>query len=392
MQQLRKYAITADCSHILVMDERVGIYFEFVDASDDDEDINFLLSVHPDVITPENEFIAPDRFTLRQLLAFMCYRAFGTVFPLRPIPTESTATVTVSSSSYSDSLPPDVGPRHSKRTHKNTPSRQQPSRSSKSTRVLPTSDTEAPFTGWIAGARMTLRLRTEDTVRAPTVSATPPTTRARANSRPDSGFHEAISPPRLKHDAPPRPYSPLGGPSATFTITRVYTRAAALLTTDEGKTYIAKLFSPLHTRIAHSLLQNEVAAYAAAKPLQGHDVPYYYGTWDIPGAAHLGVLLVEYIAPGITIAALKHAGEYDRVRGLWGSAKKAVERLHSMGVRHGDLVARNLMVDCCEGGGQKVVIVDFDCAKVEGPEGVRRHWADWVFLKEAFKLPGVESE
>lgn len=393
MQQLRKYAITADCSHILVMDERVGIYFEFVNASDDDEDVNFLLSVHPDLITAENEFIAPDRFTLRQLLAFMCYRAFGTVFPLRALPTaESPATVDVGSGLYSGSLPPETGPHNSKETQKNATTRQQPGRSAKTTRVLQTDATEAPFTAWVADGRITLRLRTADTVPALIPPATLPTSPARAISRPDSGFHEPVSPPNRKHDAPPRPFSPPGGSSATFTITRVFTRAAAVVTTTTGKSYIAKLFSPLHTRIAHSLLQNEVAAYAAAKPLQGRDVPHFYGTWEIPGVTHLSVLLVEYIAPGTTIAALKRAGEYERVRGLQGSAEKAVEALHARGVRHGDLVARNLIVAGCEGKGQRVVVVDFDCAKVEGQEGMRRHWADWVFLKEAFELSEVEGE
>lgn len=336
MQQLRKYAITADCSHILLMDERVGIYFEFADAADDDEDINFLLSVHPDLITPENECIAPHRLTLRQLLVFMCYRAFGTVFPLRPIPTKSTAAVTVSSSPYTGSLPPDVGPRTSKQTQKNTPTRQQPGRSAKSTRNPQTHETEAPFTAWVAGAMITLHRRTEDTVRVLTVSATLDTTRERANSHPDSGFDEAMSSPRRKQAVPPRPYSPPAGSTAAFRITRVFTHAAALLTTNEGKSYIAKLFSPLHTRIAHSLMQNEVAAYEAAKSLQGHYVPHFYGTWDIPGAAHLGVLLIEYIPPGLTIEALKLSGEYESVRRLQRSAEQAVEALHSSGVRHGD--------------------------------------------------------
>lgn len=392
MQQLRKYALAADCSHIMVMDERVGIYLEFVDASDDNEEINFLLSVHPEIITPENEFITPDRFTLRQLLAFMCYRAFGKVFPLRPIPTESEATVTVGSGPYSGSLPPDIGPCNSKRTHKNAPTRQQPSRSAKSTRVEQTDDPDAPFTAWVPGSSVTLRLRTETTVAAPASSATAPTTRTHAVSRPDSGFHEPVSPPNRKHDAPARPFSSPGGSSARFTITRVFTRAAALLTATAGKCYIAKLFSPLHTRIAHLLLQNEVAAYAAAKPLQGRDIPHFYGTWDIPGATHLGVLLLEYIAPGTTIAALKHAGEYQRVRGLRGSAERALQALHGRGVRHGDLVARNMMVASCEGVGERVVVVDFDCAKVEGLEGLKRHWADWVFFKEAFKVPEEETE
>lgn len=70
-QQLRKHAITASCNHILIMDERVGIYFEFDDPDDDEESIHYLLSVPPDLLTDENRLIAPHGFTLRQLLAFM---------------------------------------------------------------------------------------------------------------------------------------------------------------------------------------------------------------------------------------------------------------------------------------------------------------------------------
>lgn len=60
------------------------------------------------------------------------------------------------------------------------------------------------------------------------------------------------------------------------------------------------------------------------------------------------------------------------MRGLQGSAENALEALHARGVRHGDLVARNLMVAGCEGEGQRVAALDFDCAEVEGQWGVQR--------------------
>ncbi|KAL0640604.1 hypothetical protein Q9L58_000268 [Maublancomyces gigas] len=56
------------------------------DPLDDDEDIKFLLSVPPDLLTDGNRQIAPYGFTLRELLAFMCFRAFGSVFELRTAP------------------------------------------------------------------------------------------------------------------------------------------------------------------------------------------------------------------------------------------------------------------------------------------------------------------
>lgn len=67
MQQLRKYAISAACNHILVMDERVGIFCEFDVPGDDDEYIDYLLSVPPDLLGVENCLIAPQGFTLFNL-------------------------------------------------------------------------------------------------------------------------------------------------------------------------------------------------------------------------------------------------------------------------------------------------------------------------------------
>lgn len=150
--------------------------------------------------------------------------------------------------------------------------------------------------------------------------------------------------------------------------------------------YVGKLFSPLHTRIAHELLAGEMAVYSAALTLQGREIPYFYGRWSIPDATHVGVLLTEYIQPGLTIAQLKAAGAFGQISKLRESAEMAVKALHGKGVRHGDLVGRNMVVSG-EGEEERVVIVDFDVAQIEGREGERRRWADWVFLKDTFRVP-----
>lgn len=163
-QQLREYAITANCNHIIVMDQRVGIYFEFGDPLDGDEVINFLLSVPPDLLTDGNRQIAPYGFTLRELLAFMCFRAFGSVFKLRTAPVPgSGAAISVDSDTYSASLPPDVGLGTRKHSLPDTqPSRQQPKRSGKSSRPQPPEDSSTPFTAWVSGSTITLRLFIDD--------------------------------------------------------------------------------------------------------------------------------------------------------------------------------------------------------------------------------------
>lgn len=169
-------------------------------------------------------------------------------------------------------------------------------------------------------------------------------------------------------------------------MTHVFTRAAAVLETSVGTAYVAKLFSPLHSRISHELLAEEMAAYSAALTLQGREIPYLYGRWSAPDAPHVSILLTEYIQPGHTIAELKAAGAFTAMAKLRPSAEMAVKALHSKGVRHGDLVGRNMVVSG-EGASERVVVVDFDIAQVEGYEGKRHQWADWVFFKNAFKVP-----
>lgn len=389
MQQLRKYAIQSACSHILVMDQRVGLYLDFDNAVSDNEDVNFLLSVPPELINDENRLIAPHCLTLRELLAFMCYRAFGNVHQLRTIPVQDSATtVPVDCEHYSSSLPPDVSSKNRKHSLPDNPGRrQQPKRSVNSSASRVTA-APAVFAAWIAGTVITLQLVTHDQSPAP-----PPSTRPRAVSKADSGFHEAVSPRRhgitgARSFDPP--LLPEGTSTITFTVSNVFTRAAALLVTPAGKLYVAKLFSPLHTRNAHELLANELAAYAAAFTLQGREIPYFYGRWAIPDTSHLGVILTEYIDPGLTIAHLRTRGEWARIHTLSESAEMAVMALHRKGVRHGDLVARNLQVSICAEG-ERVVVVDFDVARVEGTEGEGRRWADWVFLRNAFRQPHVDN-
>lgn len=203
-QQLRKFAISAPCNHILVMDQRVGIYFEFYDPSDDDEYINYLLSVPSDLLNDDNRLIAPHGFTLRELLAFMCYRAFGSVFELRTAPAPDSDMISGSSETYSASLPPDVG--SSSRNHSvpaSQPSRQQPNRTAKSSRAQPPDDTPTPFTAWVPGSAITLRICTDDIP-----SPSPSSNRPRAVSKSDSGFHETISPRRGNGAISTRPFNP----------------------------------------------------------------------------------------------------------------------------------------------------------------------------------------
>lgn len=350
MQQVRKYAIQSACNHVLVMDERVGIYLDFDDPLADDEDVHCLLSVPTDLINDGNSLIAPHGLTLRELLAFMCYRAFGKIYQLRTIPIpDSTVTVSVDCGGYSPALPPIVGSQNRKHALlDNSGRRQQPKRNAGSGtgRVL---SPPTEFSAWITGTTITLRLVTED--KSPD---SPPYARPRAVSKADSGFHETVSPRR--HGVPgTRPFNPPepspGHSTITFTVSDIFTRAAAVLATPSGTLYVGKLFSPLHTRNAHELFANEVAIYSAASTLQGRHIPYLYGMWTIPDASHLDVILTEYIMPGITVAHLQTAGEWRRIRDLWNSAAMALKALHAKGVRHGDLEARNLLVSNYNGGG-----------------------------------------
>lgn len=81
----------------------------------------------------------------------------------------------------------------------------------------------------------------------------------------------------------------------TFKVIDTVTRVAALLQTPTGTSYVAKLFSLLHTHIAYELLAGEMAVDSAARILQGREIPYFYGRWSIPDATNMGILLPEYI-------------------------------------------------------------------------------------------------
>lgn len=84
---------------------------------------------------------------------------------------------------------------------------------------------------------------------------------------------------------------------------------------------------------------------------------------------------------------LQAAGELARIHRLWDSTQGALKALHACGVRHGDLEARNIVL--AQDG--RVVLVDFDVARVEGSDGARRQWADWVFLRDVFGNDGDAS-
>lgn len=358
------------------MDESTAIYFRFPPDPTAEYDLVSYAVAAPD----SSSFSDPAKFTLREIVAFMCWRSFVRMgIKFRDFKENSSTTV---AARYSSMLDIDSSSQSRKRHH-DSAGWGQPKRN-KQKPTLEAANTPVEFGGWYVDQLVTLQYLPV----APTVSKT----HARVPSR-DSGFHEPPptfgigSPHKLRHYLPPLTAAV---PTTTFCITQILTPTVAVLsplTPSHSSTNFIVKFPYSHRHLAA-----ELHAYAALSPLQGDMVPYCYGTaTDLRGSV---VLLTEFIAPGTTIAALRERREWARVDVLRGSAEAAVRRMHGLGVLHRDAKARNFLV-CGEGREERVTVVDFDAAKVfvNEPDTLeRKAWEDWVFLEEAFKIPVEESE
>lgn len=90
---------------------------------------------------------------------------------------------------------------------------------------------------------------------------------------------------------------------------------------------------------------------------------------------------MEYIEPGTTIASLVHDTYYvydtddnqeiARLIKLQEAATRAMHSLHSRHVIHNDLSGRNMLLANEGEHERRVVLVDFDCAKVFSEESER---------------------
>lgn len=128
-------------------------------------------------------------------------------------------------------------------------------------------------------------------------------------------------------------------------------------------------------------LHKELAAYDVCESLQGKHVPVFYGEWRIAGTGPdaCSALLMEYVAPGTTIAALRDAVGSEDVEcreSLVRAVVLAVERVNRCGVAHRHLGGENMIV--ADGG--RVVIVAFGWAAVGGSAGADR----WSLFQMGF--------
>ena len=117
----------------------------------------------------------------------------------------------------------------------------------------------------------------------------------------------------------------------------------------------SSLASPVIVKFARfpfeiAWLDAETRAY---EWIQGHDI----------GPAFLGHVLEEERVIGFVmerVEGAEHAGPGDVER-----CRRALGRLHALGIRHGDVNRHNFLVR-----GKEVTLIDFDCAEVCRDEGV----------------------
>lgn len=135
--------------------------------------------------------------------------------------------------------------------------------------------------------------------------------------------------------------------------------------TDGVNHFIVKCFTDPDN---YRWLNNEIAGFNALESLQGTHLPHLLGVARIEGSPSTLVLLTEYIGDGTTVQNLVDAAHniddlaelhnaYARMAMLKESAKRAVQSMHHFRVVHSDVSGKNMLID-----GDHVVMVDFGFA------------------------------
>lgn len=357
--QMRKSAVQTRCRDVLVMDERTAIYFQFSeDLNDVEDDIEYLVGSesHP--------------MTMRQLVAFACWRGLKRKMKLANFSTQSLAT----SAALLPCTVVDSAPR-GKRSPE-TMDGSQPKRSRHDSTGNGGRGPTLQFGGWEAGYEFQM-------AQAPFVVYQ--TTGSTDCECPGSTSSLGDTPPK-------RAFAPPEGTS--WRVSKVIWEKVAVLEC-AGRQYIGKWFDVRsdygetnhggEKEEAETYFHNEVTVYVRCHALQGREIPHWYGVGNIAGISGK-VLVVEYL-PGPTVADILHKfrkGEMDLtaehhgakwLAGVRDSAIKAVQALHRFNVVRVDLCGQNMVIL-----NNSVVIVDFDVSMV-APEGRElQEWEEWVRL------------
>lgn len=387
-----------DIKDIIVMDQSCAIYFQFGENKEDaDCKTQYLLSTPPD-----SGFQDPARLTLRELVAFLCWRGLrGHKVDMQTFDDKGKGLSSVAERYADIGKPADPFPKSRKRPGDDG--------GHEGRRVLPRRNTrgtgtregeEALFKGWAKDSLVVLQ-RVPDEGNGP-LKLNPTLVRDESF---DSGFDELNSSLSQKVSKTFRPFRPpIGATAVTFKVIRLITPLVAVLSTcseTNPRLTVAKLFAP-HP-LSPELLQNELRVYNHCQDLQGCEIPYCYGVWRLiePQALFHMALLMEYIDPGTTLDDLledirlaEYEEDYEeavkRLARARPGAEKALQALHDRCVSHNDAFGRNMIVS-----GTDVVIVDFDVAIVfaEEPERCkRRQWENWAILGSIFRILEEEDE
>lgn len=381
-RQLREYAVATGALDVLLMDQATAIYFRFPpDPAADDHFHEYLVASLVDMPT------VPSDLSMREIIAFLCWRALlGKGAYIRDFGNPTTEGIgerigeSDSGGRITSQPPPST-----KRPHESSGVRTQPKRSRRDNGGG-SANQVAMFNRWTLNSSVTMKNVPEFPNRPVTFEMTVRSRRPSRNRTLYNYLEYTNYGPTINRE---------------FTIEHIITDTVAVLTINAENDIccLAKLFAHPDSP---ELLAKEIAVYNACQSLQGNEIPYFYGVWQItsPPAFALIVLLTEFVQPGTTIAELRSAARdlpadtnaldhaLNHLSALQKTGTSAMEALHRHGVIHKDPVGRNLVVSEDELGRESVVIVDFDLAQVHSDKEIveRKAWQDWAFFRNAFRV------
>lgn len=363
-RQLRMYAASSNIRDVLVMDEKVGIYFCFPrdpSCANDSHDYTWAST------ELGSDFGNVPRLSMRELVVFCLLAALErNNVPLRDFAAEALSAIPVPTTRpYRNVLPgpePIAPDETKKRPYSTTRSDRTDVKRGKQKDAVDAVPQDT-FNGWVLNSEIEFEFIPE---KAP-IQLTPPG-HVRGSSI-DSGFHDGTSP----YNSPPKIGLRERPQVVSLTVDGILKTNVALVSNGTNK-FIAKLFCwSLSQTDPNESLQTELDAFAQCDSLQGTYIPRLHGVCRIRRPLPLYyclVMLIEYIGSGVTVDALVDAAnelededEFQcaktQLATLKASAKLAVQKIHSRHIVHADLSGRNMVVH-----EDQVVLVDFGCAKV----------------------------
>lgn len=426
-KQLRKYAVLWNCRRLVLMDERLACFFYLPaqDLMDPNQTIHFLSADAPppfsvtssialslgttdvsgpsriEVHTAETGPQSSTTFTIRDLLVFAAWHVLGDEPGVNQRKNYEQLGMEVQPCSYSPLIPPDGGTNPGGKPNDDKGKRKAPaSRARKQTVFFPAIEhTEMVLTRCEAMGMSPDDYRFDDTSVYHTKYAEIYLDPCLRCSEPDaeSGYHSDTDPHKptptsatCRHDAKDTLRLNISRQSLLSHLVTLDLDRVRMITdrvclgqlTNSPTALFPDITIVLKRFTKRSYLFRELLAYAQLHHLQGAEIPGCYGVFtnardENDSALYLALEHIDCdtIAAGTWCASA--------VQALLPEARTALAAVHRAGVCHGDISARNILVDPEDERG--VILIDWDLSIVEcGADSWRSddcESLEWVFGK-----------